>query len=242
MRYGRATALASADIVIPYGKVTGLVGPNGAGKSSLLLALYGSVEASGRVYLDQTDVSRMPAVARARLGIAFVPQGRQLFPLLTVRDNLRVMAELLKLDPRSIEEALDRFPILRVRERSLAGVLSGGEQQMLVVSRAMMGSPRVLLLDEVATGLAPLIVQSLAETFQRLAEGGLAVLYAAPEIGAVRDRIDRGYVIVRGVLVACEESGGEPLDTAYRSAMGLALVINNRLNTDNLGKEKTSPR
>ena len=146
------------------GAVTALVGPNGAGKSSLLLAAYGSVPSTGTVFLDGEEVSGLRTAARARAGIAMVPQGRQLFPRLNVADNLQVMAELLRLPRSAVDEAIDRFPILRTRLRSLVGVLSGGEQQMLVVTRALMGSPRVMLLDEMMTGLAPLIVRELADT------------------------------------------------------------------------------
>ena len=220
VRYGHASAVAGVDLTAPGGTVTALVGPNGAGKSSLLLAAYGSVAATGRVFLDGDDVSRLKPAARARAGIAIVPQGRQLFPRLNVADNLQVMAELLRLPRSAVDTALDRFPILRTRLRSLVGVLSGGEQQMLVVSRALMGSPRVLLLDEMMTGLAPLIVQELLTTVTDLARDGVAVLMAEPALGAVRPAVARGYVLVRGGLVATSEDGGEPLDKAYRTAIG----------------------
>jgi branched-chain amino acid transport system ATP-binding protein len=223
VRYGRAAALTNVSIVAPSGSVTAVVGPNGAGKSSLLLAVYGSVAATGKVMVDGEDISRLRPIVRARQGVAVVPQGRQLFPHLNVRDNLQVMAETLRLPASSVDEAMDRFPILRDRARSLAGVLSGGEQQMLVVSRALMRSPRVLLLDEMMTGLAPQIVQSLAETVSDLAKEGVAVVMAEPSIGTVRSVITRGYVLIRGAVVATEEDGGQSLDSAYQSAMGVEL-------------------
>ncbi|CAN5790824.1 ABC transporter ATP-binding protein [soil metagenome] len=221
--YGRATALRGIDLHASGGAITGLVGPNGAGKSSALLALYGSVASSGRVLVDGQDVSRMKASARARAGIALVPQGRQLFAHLTVRENLQVMAEMLKLKAGAVDGALDRFPILHERVRSLAGVLSGGEQQMLVVTRALMSEPRVLLLDEMMTGLAPMIVQQLAATFQELAAAGTVVVLAEPSIGALHHRIDRGYVLIRGEVVAVDETGGAGLDRAYQAAVGVSL-------------------
>jgi len=221
VRYGNASALSGVDLTVPGGKVTAVVGPNGAGKSSLLLAAYGSVPSTGRVLLDGEDVSGLKPAARARAGIAVVPQGRQLFPRLNVADNLQVMAELLRLPRSAVDEAIDRFPILRTRLRSLVGVLSGGEQQMLVVTRALMGSPRVLLLDEMMTGLAPLIVRELADTVARLAADGVAVLMAEPALGASRRVIDRGYVLVRGAVVASVEDGGRTLDAAYRTGMGV---------------------
>lgn len=221
VRYGHASALVDAAVTVPGGSVTALVGPNGAGKSSLLLAAYGSVPATGRVFLDGDDVSRLRPAARARAGIAIVPQGRQLFPHLDVVDNLQVMAELLHLPRSAVQGALDRFPILRTRRRSLVGVLSGGEQQMLVVARALMGSPRVLLLDEMTTGLAPLIVQELGRTVTALAAEGVAVLLAEPALGVLRRMVSRGYVLVRGEVLTCEEGGGRALDDAYRAAMGV---------------------
>jgi branched-chain amino acid transport system ATP-binding protein len=221
--YGRATALRGIDLVATGGSITALVGPNGAGKSSALLAMYGSVGSSGKVLVDGDDISRLRASERARRGIALVPQGRQLFAHLTVRENLQVMAEMLKLKRSAIDEALDRFPILHDRVRSLAGVLSGGEQQMLVVTRALMASPRVLLLDEMMTGLAPKIVQQLAGTFGELARTGVAVVLAEPAIGALHDHIARGYVLIRGEVVATDEAGGASLDRAYQEAVGLDL-------------------
>ncbi len=223
VRYRQAAAVVDVTMSVPAGKVTGLVGPNGAGKSSLLLAIYGSVPATGRLLLDGVDVSRLGAVARLRAGIALAPQGRQLFPRLTVRDNLRVMAELLRLPSSAVDEALDRFPILRSRVRSLAGVLSGGEQQMLVVTRSLMGEPRILLLDEMATGLAPVVVENLADTVARLVGRGVAVLLAAPDIGAIGRIVDRGYVLLRGEIVATVENGGDRLARAYEAAMGVEL-------------------
>ncbi|MEV0809942.1 ATP-binding cassette domain-containing protein [Micromonospora sp. NPDC050200] len=221
VRYGHASALNEVSITARGGAVTAIVGPNGAGKSSLLLAAYGSVPATGKVYVDGEDITRLRSAARARAGIAVVPQGRQLFPHLNVADNLRVMAELLRLPNSAVDEAVDRFPILRTRLRSLVGVLSGGEQQMLVVSRALMGSPRVLLLDEMMTGLAPLIVRELAATVSALAREGVAVLLAEPALGVLRRVVDRGYVLVRGEIVAEVNGGGAALDDAYSAAIGV---------------------
>ena len=221
VRYGHSTAVSDVSLDVPGGKVTAIVGPNGAGKSSILLATYGSVPSSGRVLLDGTDLSQLRASVRARSGVALVPQGRQLFPRLTVRENLQVMAEMLRLPRSAVDGALDRFPILRTRVRSLAGVLSGGEQQMLVVARALMAEPKVLLLDESMTGLAPLVVRGISDAVRVLAAEGVAVLMAEPAIGAVRGLIDRGYVLVRSRVVATEEGGGKALDRAYQRVIGV---------------------
>ena len=168
-------------------------------------------------------MSRLTPAARARRGIAVVPQGRRLFPRLSVRDNLRVMAETLKLPGQAVETALDRFPNLKERARVPAGVLSGGEQQMLVVSRALMGTPRVLLLDEMMTGLAPRIVHELAATVRDLARDGVAILLAEPAMGILSASVTRGYVLIRGEIVASEEEGGRALEQAYQGALGMQV-------------------
>jgi branched-chain amino acid transport system ATP-binding protein len=220
VRYGAASAVSRVALSAPAGTITAVVGPNGAGKSSLLLGIYGSVAATGSVQLDGREMSSLSTAARARAGIAMVPQGRQLFPRLSVRDNLQVMAELLRLPSSAVDMAMDRFPILRTRAKSLVGVLSGGEQQMLVVSRALMGSPRVLLLDEMTTGLAPLIVRNLADTVVGLAAEGIVVVLAEPSLGALKSIVNRGYVLVRGGMVA-EASSGTELDEVYQRTMGI---------------------
>lgn len=220
VRYGKAVALDAISISAPAGQVTAVVGPNGAGKSSLILAAYGSIPSEGRVRIGDEDLTALSALERSRRGIALVPQGRQLFPRMAVHENFRIMAELLRLPSSAVEEAMARFPILLDRRGSLAGVLSGGEQQMLVVSRALMASPRVLLLDEMMTGLAPKIVRGLADTVRGLADQGVAVVIADPSIGPLMRIIDRGYVIVRGSVVA-EAASASALESAYQTAMGI---------------------
>jgi branched-chain amino acid transport system ATP-binding protein len=225
VRYSGAIAVRNASLTAPGGSVTAILGANGAGKSSLVLGVYGSTPATGRVLVDGEDVSGDTARRRARRGLAIVPQGRQLFARLTVRENLQVMADLLGTPPGALDEALDRFPILRSRQRSLAGVLSGGEQQMLVVARALMTVPSVLLLDEIGTGLAPKIVEELADLIVDLARSGVAVVVAQPTIGTLLPVIDRGYVLVRGEVVATCEDGGGPLQDLYEAAFGLTAHV-----------------
>lgn len=220
VRYGMATAVEKATLTVPAGRITAVVGPNGAGKSSLALGVYGAVESTGAVSLGGADLSSMPSIDRARGGLAIVPQGRQLFPKLTVRDNLQVMAELLKLKGRAVDEALDRFPVLRERENRLAGVLSGGEQQMLVVSRALMGNPHCLVLDEMMTGLAPKIVSGLSDAIRDIADRGASVLIVDPAIGPLQGVIDRGYVLLRAQLSTAYEDV-VALEDGYQRAMGI---------------------
>lgn len=221
VRYGGALAVDDLSLSVPAGQVTAVVGPNGAGKSSAVLAACGTVRATGEVLLDGRRVDGWSPGRRTRGGLALVPQGRQLFSRLTVRENLLIGADQLRLPARAVAAAEERFPILAERRGSLAGVLSGGEQQMLAVARALMGSPQVLLLDELVTGLAPLIVQQLAATVRELADAGLAVLVAAPDLVGLREVVDRGYVVVRGRVVAEVDGGHQPLQAAYERALGL---------------------
>ena len=218
--YGKATAVEAASFLVPAGTITAIVGPNGAGKSSLALGLYGSIAATGGITLGDKALNGLPSIGRARAGLAIVPQGRQLFPKLSVRDNLQVMAEMLALKKVAVEEALDRFPVLRERQNRLAGVLSGGEQQMLVVSRALMGNPNCLILDEMMTGLAPKIVAQLAETVRSIADAGASVLLVDPSLGPLKHIVDRGYVIMRAQLSE-EHADVMSLDAGYQRAMGV---------------------
>lgn len=218
--YGKATAVDQVDLTASGRAVTAIVGPNGAGKSSLVLGIYGSVGATGSVLVDGREVSALSPMQRARAGIAIVPQGRQLFPRMTVLENVTIMAEMLRLRRDVVDQALERFPILRDRKGALAGVLSGGEQQMLGVTRALMADPSVILLDEMMTGLAPKIVQSLAATVAELAASGVAVIMADPTLAHVKGIVNRGYVLVRGHLVA-QAPGAAELQRAYEDAMGI---------------------
>ncbi|MCR2824168.1 ATP-binding cassette domain-containing protein [Microbacterium sp. zg.Y909] len=220
VRYGTATAVEKATLTAPAGRITAVVGPNGAGKSSLALAIYGAVSAAGDIALGGTDLSSLASIDRARAGLAVVPQGRQLFPKLTVRDNLQVMAEMLRLKKSAVDDALDRFPVLRERQGRLAGVLSGGEQQMLVVSRALMGEPRCLVLDEMMTGLAPKIVSGLAGAIREIADRGASVLIVDPAIGSLQRVIDRGYVLLRAQLSGAYDDVAA-LEDGYQRAMGI---------------------
>ncbi|RFA08521.1 hypothetical protein B7R54_04245 [Subtercola boreus] len=220
VQYGKAQALRNISFSAPPGTVTAIAGPNGAGKSSLLLGIYGSVQASGEVGLGGVALAGVTARKRARQ-IAIVPQGRQLFPSMTVRENLQIMADMLSLERTAVDHALDRFPVLRTRSKALAGVMSGGEQQMMVVARALMGRPDVLLLDETMTGLAPLIVTQIIDVVRELAASGVAIVMAEPSIRSLHRVIDRGYVLIRGEIVGSSESG-TGLDLLLEQHMGFS--------------------
>lgn len=219
VRYGVLDALHGVSIAARGGEITVVTGPNGAGKSSLLLAAYGAAPArAGRVRVDGVDVSGMSSRSRARRGIALVPQGRHIFPNLSVIDNLRMMADLVGAGPAQIERELERFPILRARLHQPAGVLSGGEQQMLTVARALLSDVRVLLGDEMITGLAPVIVDQLMRLVADLAATGVAVVLAEPSIEPILGYVSCGYVLLRGSVAARADHAGA-LAEQYRQAM-----------------------
>lgn len=220
VRYGNALAVRDVSLTAPSGQVTAIVGPNGAGKSSLLSAIFGSVPSTGRVEVDSSDLSAASAGTRLREGVAYVPQGRQLFPRLTVRENLEIGARLVGARNDVLDSAFTRFPILLTRQRQLAGVLSGGEQQMLVLARALLAAPKVLLLDEMTTGLSPKITGELLDRVRELADSGVTVVVAEPALHRVARIVDRGYVMMRGA-VSGPEGDAASLDAAYRTAMGV---------------------
>ncbi|MBS2990416.1 ATP-binding cassette domain-containing protein [Rhodococcus erythropolis] len=220
VRYGSAVAVREVSLVAPAGEVTAIVGPNGAGKTSLAGSIYGSVPATGTIKFDGREIQKLSALDRGRSGFAYVPQGRQLFMRMSVRENLRVGADLLGLKAEAVETAFERFPILHERSESYAGVLSGGEQQMLVLGRALLETPKVLLLDEMMTGLAPKIVAELRALVGGLAAEGVTVIVTEPALTALKSVVDRGYVMQRGELVR-ECDSAATLDNAYKQSMGV---------------------
>ncbi|WP_326640783.1 ATP-binding cassette domain-containing protein [Streptosporangium sp. NBC_01755] len=217
--YGRARAVEGVSFTLIPGSTTALIGPNGAGKSSVLHALVGSVRgASGHVRIGGDSLDGLDPNGRAARGLTLVPQGRHVFKTLTVEENLAVIADSQRLDRSTVDEALNRFPILRQRRKIHAGLLSGGEQQMLAIARALMSKPRVLLLDEPALGLAPGIVDELMSTVAAVAGAGAAVLITEPSTATLRTHIDHGLVLQRGRLVG--RCGGEELAETYHRALG----------------------
>ena len=225
--YGKTPAVVDATMSVEPGEAVGILGANGAGKSSLILATYGSVRSRGIVTFDGQAISELPPLARVRAGISLVPQGRQIFPRLTVRGNLALFADALALDPASVDLALERFGVLHERQSQLAGVMSGGEQQMLAVARALLSTPRLLLLDEMGTGLAPRIIDSLIEALIDLRAQGTSMLIAEPAVGRLGRLIERGYVMRRGMLID-EAVGIDELDARYQRSLGLVPVAEDR--------------
>ncbi|MDD5298056.1 MAG: ABC transporter ATP-binding protein [Rhodocyclaceae bacterium] len=202
--YGRIQALSGVDLVIPEGELVALVGANGAGKSTLLRTLSGVQPASaGAILFDGVDITRLPPHERVKRGICQSPEGRQVFGPLSIEDNLRLGAYTH--GRQGVEEDLGRmfdlFPVLQEKRRLPAGTLSGGQQQMLAMARALMGRPRLLLLDEPSMGLAPLLVEEIFRVIVRLKETGMTILLVEQNAHAALSIADDGYVIEAGRII-----------------------------------------
>ena len=190
-----------ADFRVDRGEVVMIIGANGAGKTTLFRAMCGLLPASkGEVRFDGKNIKGLPAEKIAQLGISFVPAERRLFPRMTVQENLTLGAYPHRPDPKTMKSILDLFPRLAERLRQHAGTMSGGEQQMLAVGRALMSKPRLLVLDEPSTGLAPVLAQAAYEALRVLREQGMTVLVAEQQVPLAMSISDRGYVLENGFI------------------------------------------
>ena len=223
LTYGAIRAVKGVSLEVRRGEVVAIIGANGAGKSTLLKGVAGLEPlAAGRLLMDGEDRSRVPAHDRVRLGIALSPEGRGVFPDQTVRENLLLGAYARRRDPARVQALIERefarFPRLAERRDQLAGTLSGGEQQMLSISRALMSEPSLLLLDEPSLGLAPLIIVEIFRSIRALRESGLTILLVEQMANQALAVADRGYVLETGCIIA-EGTGLELLnDPKVRSA------------------------
>jgi len=220
--YGPVRAVEGLSLQVAAGEVVALLGANGAGKSSTLKAIAGMAPvAQGRILLDQNRIDTMPAYRRPDAGIALSPEGRQVFPDMSVLENLGMGAAGAGRSGVAvrIEEMFALFPRLRERTGQVAGTLSGGEQQMLAIARALMCRPRVLMLDEPTLGLAPIVVRQIAAIVHALKAQGLAILLSEQNVKMALAVSDRAYVIESGQLVrsgkSAELAGDPAIQTAY---------------------------
>jgi branched-chain amino acid transport system ATP-binding protein len=211
--YGAVEVLHGVDLDVPAGAVTALLGPNGAGKSTLLSVLAGLLRPTeGSLRWQGRDLSQLSPDARARDGLLLVPERRGIFTTMTVRDNLEVFAGR----GRPYDVAIDAFPVLGDRLRQLAGSLSGGEQQMLAMSRALLSTPRLLLLDEISIGLAPRVTRQLFNVVRDLAVAGTTVVLVEQYLSDALRLADVVYVLSRGQVAFA----GEPAELAGQALPG----------------------
>jgi len=224
--YGTFQVLFDVSLEVPRGEAVGVIGPNGAGKTTLMRVISGLVQLyAGAMRLDGRSVGGLPAHRMVEQGIAHVPENRRLFPRLTVEDNLRIGAYLPRAR-RQCTEQLDRvyklFPRLKDRREQLAGTLSGGEQQMCAIGRALMSEPKLLLMDEPSAGLAPLVVAQVFDLVHRIRAEGLTVLIVEQNVQQVLDVVDRAYLLEVGRIklagTAAELKGNDFIRKSY---MGL---------------------
>jgi branched-chain amino acid transport system ATP-binding protein len=205
IRYGEIVAVRRVDLAVGDGEIVALVGANGAGKSSTLNGIAGLSRASaGKVMFDNVDITNVPPELISRRGIALVPEGRRIFSSLSVADNLRLggSAHLRAGEVKMREEEmLDLFPVLRRYHRNKGGNLSGGEQQMLAIARALMAKPRLILLDEPSLGLAPQMIDTVFDLIADLHRNGLTVLLVEQNVALALEIADRAAVLANGEVV-----------------------------------------
>jgi branched-chain amino acid transport system ATP-binding protein len=199
--YGDSHILHGVSLSVREGEIICLLGRNGAGKTTTILTVMGYLQPrAGRIRYRNRDITGLPPYAVARLGFGFVPQERGIFPSLTVRENLTVFARAGGKGFWTLQRIFDLFPVLRARERNLGFQLSGGEQQMLSIARALMLNPAMLLLDEPSEGLAPMIVQQIIEVLARLKQEGLAILLVEQSLRTAFAVGDRHHVMNKGEI------------------------------------------
>ncbi|MBR2604154.1 MAG: ABC transporter ATP-binding protein [Clostridia bacterium] len=223
--YGMMEVLHGISLKVEDRELVSVIGPNGAGKSTLIKTVMGLVKpTSGQILYNGQDITHLPAHKRAGLGIGYVPEGRRVFAKLTVEENLRMGAYELK-DKKKIAENMARvyeiFPRLGERKNQLAPTMSGGEQQMLAISRALMLSPRMLLIDEVSMGLMPIMVNTCFDVIKKLNDQGITILVVEQNANKALKVADRGYVLETGDIVLSDTAENlRKDDTVQRAYLG----------------------
>ncbi|PIE71147.1 MAG: ABC transporter ATP-binding protein [Deltaproteobacteria bacterium] len=222
VKYGNVDALKGITLTVGKGEIVSILGANGAGKSTTLMSISGLVKpASGSILYKDTPIYKLKAHEVVKMGIAQVPEGRRVFGTLTVAENLRLGAFLCT-DSKKIAYTrswiFELFPVLKERREQLAGTLSGGEQQMLAIARALMAQPEILLLDEPSLGLAPILIQAIFDTVAEINRAGLTVVIVEQNVRAALKLANRGYVLEVGKLVLEDTAENLLANTNVRNA------------------------
>lgn len=222
VHYWKVAAIRNVSIEIEEGKIITLVGANGAGKSTILKTISGlKIPTSGEIFLKDKRIDRLPTQEIVKLGISNVPEGRRLFPHMSVIENL-MMGAYLRKDRREIDKnrqsVFHYFPVLAEREKQLAGSLSGGEQQMLAIGRALMSNPKLLLLDEPSIGLSPLVSQTIAKIIRTINQEGVSILLVEQNAKLALGLAYKGYVLETGAVVLEGETKELLQNEAVKSA------------------------
>ena len=220
--YGEFLALRGISFTVREGELVTIIGANGAGKSTILRAVMGLVKCrKGEIFFKGENITLSPPHQRARLGISLVPEGRKIFPDLTVAENLIMGAyvqEDRKAIPSRMEEAFGLFPVLKERQNQVGKTLSGGEQQMLAIARALMSGPRVILMDEVSLGLMPIYVEETFKVIQNLHRQGVTILLVEQNARKALAAADRGYVLETGEIVLSDQAEKLALNPQVKKA------------------------
>lgn len=219
--YGAIRAACDVSLQVRQGEIVSLIGANGAGKTTLLMTVCGNPRASsGSVWFEGENITNLPSHLIMRKGIAISPEGRRVFPDLTVTENLKMGGFFL--DKAAIEAGMEHvfglFPRLRERAHQRAGLMSGGEQQMLAIGRALMSKPRLLLLDEPSLGLAPIIIQQIFDTIEQLRQKGMTIFLVEQNANQALKLSDRGYVLENGRVVLQDTGAALLANPAVRQA------------------------
>ena len=207
LAYGEISACRDVSLHVGQGEIVTLIGANGAGKSTTLRAVAGALlPRAGSIHFRGHDITRLPSYERTKLGISLVPEGRRVFPFLTVRENLELGAFKYRKEGAKVRSLMDKvfdmFPRLRERRSQNAGTLSGGEQQMLALGRAIMSEPHLICLDEPSLGLAPMVVQDIFRTIKAINAAGTSVLLVEQNARYALETASRGYVLQTGSIIA----------------------------------------
>jgi len=216
--YGMVQILWDVSFKIKEKEIVGIIGPNGAGKTTLVRTIIGLLPAkSGTIRFKGENIEKLPPYEIVKRGVTLIPEGREIFPRMTVDENLRLGAYTLK-DKAKINEIREKvyqiFPVLKKKEKALAQTMSGGEQQMLVIGRSLMSNPQLLILDEPSLGLAPIIVEKVLDTLQRINDDGMTILLVEQNIRDSLNIANRAYVLEEGKIII-EGEGRELLSNNH---------------------------